>query len=201
MCSYFEKGLNKNLLIENNSIQRDLIKLLNTPFTPSKITAANDYYTYINYQWISGQTTQLQKQQKKDNKFYVQIDSFRLAQERVYYELIDLTKEYIKANDSAKSNAIKNLYESMLHLDEKEAELSIKYTVEHIDTFMANNDLYKLLGQINQNETIAWGCPIAWSVLKDKKHSIIIRTISEKNNKSKGNACRILHFLVNSPKN
>jgi putative endopeptidase len=172
----FEKGFNKNLLIENTSIQRDLIKLLNTPFTPSKITAVDDYYTYINYQWISGQTAQLQKQQKKDNKFYVQIDSFRLAQEKVYYELIDLTKEYIKANDSAKSNAIKNLYESMLHLDEKEAELSIKYTVEHIDTFMANNDLYKLLGQINQNETIAWGCPIAWSVLKDKKHSDTYRT-------------------------
>jgi hypothetical protein len=37
--------------------------------------------------------------------------------------------------------------------------------------------------------------------LKDKEHSIIIRTISENNSKSKGNACRILHFLVNAPKN
>jgi arylsulfatase A-like enzyme len=36
--------------------------------------------------------------------------------------------------------------------------------------------------------------------LKDKKHSVIIRTISEKNIKSKGNSCRILHFLVSSPK-
>jgi len=35
--------------------------------------------------------------------------------------------------------------------------------------------------------------------LQDKKHSVIIRTISEKNSNSKGNACRILHFLVNSP--
>ena len=37
--------------------------------------------------------------------------------------------------------------------------------------------------------------------LQDKKHSITIRTSSEKNTNSKGNACRILHFLVNSPKN
>jgi sialidase-1 len=33
--------------------------------------------------------------------------------------------------------------------------------------------------------------------LQDKKHSVIIRILSEKNNDSKGNACRILHFLVN----
>ena len=35
--------------------------------------------------------------------------------------------------------------------------------------------------------------------LQDKKHSVIIRMISEKNSNSKGNSCRILHFLVNSP--
>lgn len=33
--------------------------------------------------------------------------------------------------------------------------------------------------------------------LQDKKHTLTIRTITEKNSKSKGNACRILHFLVN----
>ena len=33
---------------------------------------------------------------KKENKFYVQVDSFRIAQENVYYELMELTKEYIK---------------------------------------------------------------------------------------------------------
>lgn len=35
--------------------------------------------------------------------------------------------------------------------------------------------------------------------LKDKKHNIIIRTSADKSEKSKGNACRILHFLVNEP--
>ncbi|SDM61263.1 Arylsulfatase A [Daejeonella rubra] len=37
--------------------------------------------------------------------------------------------------------------------------------------------------------------------LQDKKHTVIIRTISEKNSNSKGNACRILHFLVNPVNN
>jgi sialidase-1 len=33
--------------------------------------------------------------------------------------------------------------------------------------------------------------------LNEKKHTLRVRILSEKNQKSKGNACRILHFLVN----
>lgn len=49
------------------------------------------------------------------------------------------------------------------------------------------------------------GLHLPWYVmlndeLEDKKHTLIIRTLSEKNSKSKGNACRILHFLVNPAK-
>lgn len=47
------------------------------------------------------------------------------------------------------------------------------------------------------------GLHLPWYVmlndeLEDKKHTLMIRTLSEKNSKSKGNACRILHFLVNN---
>lgn len=163
----FEKSLGQNLTRENNIIQKELIRLFNVPFTPSKYTPRNDYYTYINYEWITNQTKEL----KKTSKFYVQIDSFRLAQEKVYYELIDITKDFIKDNHGPKATAIKNLYNSMLHLNEKAAEDAVKYTIEYIDKFIAENNLYKLLGQINQNETISWGCPIVWTVMKDEKHS------------------------------
>jgi sialidase-1 len=33
--------------------------------------------------------------------------------------------------------------------------------------------------------------------LKEKKHVLRVRILHEKNEKNKGNACRILHFLVN----
>ena len=90
----FEKGLGQNLTKQNNIIQRELIRLFKVPFSPSKYTPRNDYYTYINYEWITDQTKQLQH----TKKFYVQVDSFRIAQEKVYFELIDITKEYIKEN-------------------------------------------------------------------------------------------------------
>jgi putative endopeptidase len=168
----FEKSLGQNLTKENNIIQRELIHLFKVPFTPSKYTPRNDYYTYINYEWITKQTKELQK----TNKFYVQVDSFRIAQEKVYYELIDITKEYIRDNHGPKASQIKNVYNSMLHLDEKAAEDAVKYTIEHIDKYIEDNDLYKLLGQINQNETISWGSPIVWNVMKDEKHSDTYRS-------------------------
>jgi putative endopeptidase len=168
----FEKGLGQNLTKQNNIIQRELIRLFNVPFSPSKYTPRNDYYTYINYEWITNQTKQLQK----TKKFYVQVDSFRIAQEKVYYELIDITKEHIKNNHGPKAKQIKNLYESMLHLDEQAAQDAINETVKYITGFIAEDNLYKFLAQVNWNETISWGCPIVWSVMKDEKHSDTYRS-------------------------
>ena len=168
----FEKGLGQNLTRENNIIQKELIRLFNVPFTPSKYTPRNDYYTYINYEWITNQTKELQK----TSKFYVQVDSFRLAQEKVYYELIDITKDFIKDNHGPKATAIKNLYDSMLHLNENAAEHAVKETIAALDRFIAEDNLYKLLAQFNWNETVSWGCPIVWSVMKDEKHSDTYRS-------------------------
>ena len=169
----FERTFKHNLKTENNNIERSLVKLFKTPFTPAKYTPKNDYYTYINYQWIEDKTKELEKK----NKYYVQVDSFRITQEKVYYELIDYVKEYIKENKSAKATAIKNLYESMVHLDNKEAEDQVVYTTKYkIDKAIENDDLYWLLAQINQNETISWGCPIVWSVSKDSKHSSLYKS-------------------------
>ena len=168
----FEKGLGQNLTRENNIIQKELIRLFNVPFTPSKYTPRNDYYTYINYEWITNQTKELQK----TSKFYVQVDSFRLAQEKVYYELIDITKDFIKDNHGPKATAIKNLYDSMLHLNENAAEHAIKETIATLDRFIAEDNLYELLAQFNWNETVSWGCPIVWTVMKDEKHSDTYRS-------------------------
>ena len=174
----FEKDFDKKEKPHEN-IGSYLITLFDKPFAPSQYTPTNDYYTYINYQWIAAK----KRETERENKYYVQVDSFRMVQEKVYYELINLTKEYIKTNQTAKSAAIKNLYESMVYLDNSEAEGQIKYTAKKINDAMASHDndkLYWILAQINQNEILAWGCPISWSVLKDSKHSSLYKSnISE----------------------
>ena len=150
---------------------KNLIQLFKIPFTPSKIKLKDDYYTYINYQWISQQT----KISKTVTKFYTQIDSFRIVQEQVYYQLIDIVKGYIKTNNSKKATEIKNLYLSMLNLDEKTAEDHVKNEVQMIDTMIKEDNLYKLLAIINGSELISWACPISWKILPDDKDSNIYR--------------------------
>lgn len=162
----YEKDFKHSLKTEDSNIERKLVKMFNTPFSPTKYKPSQDYYTYINYQWIEQQSEEI----KKDIKFYVQVDSFRVIQEKVYYELIDIVKEFIKNNKSEKANAIKNVYESIYYLDNKSAEKYINYYVDYIDKKIASNNIYEILGNQNKNEIISWGSPIVWNVFKDDKN-------------------------------
>ena len=162
----YEKKVNVNTKEHETYIKKKLTNLFNTPFTPSKFTPKNDYYTYINYSWITNKSKEL----KAKAKHYVQIDSFRMVQEKVYYELIDIIKEYIKNNDSPKTNAIKNVYNSLHNLDNKSAEKYIEYYLQLTNTRIASGNLYRILGGQNTNEIISWASPIVWNVLRDEQN-------------------------------
>jgi len=162
----YKKMIKSNLKKHEQHVERDLIKLFKTPFTPTKHRSQDDYYTYINYQWLTDKTKEL----KHKLKYYVQIDSFRVTQEKVYYELIDIVKEYIKTNKTNKAIAIKNVYESLYNNNDESIIKFIKTYVELTDKRIADGDIYGALGGINKNEVISWGCPIVWTVLKDQKN-------------------------------
>jgi putative endopeptidase len=165
----FEKKYGK--LIKNTKYQNGLIKAFNTPYAPSSIKPQDDYYTYINYSWLTAET----KKQKKTKTYYTQIDSFRVVQEKVYYEVIDLVKDYIKKNHNSRSNNVKNVYNALLKLDEKCAENHINIFVEKVKNLIKEGDMIKLLADLNQNEVISWAAPIAWSSKADLKHAHIYK--------------------------
>jgi putative endopeptidase len=167
----YENDFKSSLKQEDANIEKQLIKLFKTPFTPTKYTAQNDYYTYINYQWLAEKTKEL----KQKLKHYVQIDSFRVTQEKVFYELIDIVKEYTQKNHTKKSKAIKNVYESLYHLHDKSAEEFVRYYVSLTDRRIKTNNIYEILGGQNRNEIISWGCPLVWSVFKDEKNVSVYR--------------------------
>ena len=162
----YESKFKVNTKEHEKYLENKLTNLFKTPFTPSKFTPKNDYYTYINYIWITDKSKEL----KAKAKHYVQIDSFRITQEKVYYELIDIIKEYIKNNKSHKAQEIKSLYESLYNLDDKSAENSIKNYTELTDKHIASGNIYEILGSINKNEIVSWGSPLVWNVLKDEKN-------------------------------
>ena len=162
----YEKKFKKNLKKHFKDTEKELIQLFKTPFTPKQYRPQDDYYTYINYEWLSKKTKELKGKLKQ----YVQVDSFRVTQEKVYYELIDIVKEYIHKNNSRKAKAIKNVYESLYNLDDKSAERFVRIAVDLFDKCIESGNIYEVLGLINKNEIIAWGCPLVWSVLKDEKN-------------------------------
>ena len=172
--SNFEEEISKNLK-KNKKKYKDyelsLIKAFHTPYAPSKITARSDYYTYINYSWIS--TTS--KMANKDKKFYAQIDSFRLVQEKVDNELIDIVKDYTSKNKTRMAKEVKNVYESLLNLNESAAKKHVDSSIQIIEEYIKKDDLIGFLAHINKNEIVSWGAPIVWSVEPDDKNPDIYR--------------------------
>jgi putative endopeptidase len=162
----YEEKFKNNLTKHHERGEKELVKLFKTPFTPTKYKPQDDYYTYINYQWISDKTKEI----KSKLKYYVQVDSFRVTQEKVYYELIDIVKEYIKNNNSPKAKAIKNVYESLYNLDSKIVKEYVHKVVAKIDDLLSKETMFEFFGDVNQNEIVSWGCPIVWTVTKDEKN-------------------------------
>ena len=164
----FEKTIKSNLSKYNTNIEKDLIRLFRKPFSPKSITPQDDYYNYVNFQWIETQSEKL----KKESKFYVQIDSFRIAQENVYYELMELTKEYIKTNKNApKSKTINNVYKSFLNYNQASVKQNVASAVAEIDAILDTGTVYTMLSHVNGNEIVSFGAPFVWSMLQDEKNS------------------------------
>lgn len=127
----------------------------------------NNFYGYVNDSWIKATEEEL----AKNPNYYVQYDTFRVTQDKVYYELIDLVKKYIKANPhSEKAIAIKNVYLSVSQNAVKAIHMHAQNITQIIANFFLKNDMYALLAYINSNEIVSWGSPIVWSTQPDEKN-------------------------------
>lgn len=138
--------------------------------SPGEITPQNDFYSYVNQFW------EKKTKVKKGQEYIVQLDNFRIVQDQVYYELLDIVDEYIK-EDSEQSTQMKNLYFSIKKgpalkmLQNQAVEITSK-----IDLMRENKgNLWKFLGTVNQSGDIAYAVPFHWSLNPDYKQSNILR--------------------------
>ena len=170
----FEKDFIKSKLYQsqknNSSVDTSLVKAIKSTFAPTKITAQNDYYTYINYLWLN----MMQKQESKSKKHYFsQIDEFRVVQDKVYTDLNVIIKDYIKNNKTPRGTEVKNIYNSFIHLDEKPLNKHIHQFNNSYEQYVQENNIWQFLAWINKNEIISWSSPIVWTVMPDKKNGKI----------------------------
>ena len=167
----FSKKLNPEQLIKSSSkSKKEFVKQLLSKFAPHSIKPENDFYDYINYQWLKN--VSLEKQQK----YIVQIDDFRLAQDKVYHQLDDIILNYIKTHNDKLSKNLKNFYNSVINMNPKAYSKKLAYdSLNTIEKLIKNNDPWEMLAYFNKDEMISYNAPFVWSLNPDDKNTKIYR--------------------------
>jgi putative endopeptidase len=167
-----------DILSASYNLEKEVIKELKKAVNPSKITPNNDFYSYINDRWLKDYDIE------EHHKYIVQVDNFRLVQDKVYRELIEIIENYLKNpkfKNSKKSICMKNAYESfkIKNTIEQTKNLANIYA-EYIDELIKCEDnIWKILAKSNMNEIISWGSPFVWSINPDDKNPKIYKCCIE----------------------
>jgi putative endopeptidase len=165
----FSKKIPKNQILKSSAEKKKaFVKQLLSKFAPHSIKPKNDFYDYINYQWLKNMSLESQP------KYITQIDAFRLTQHEVYIELNDIILDYIKTHDDKLSRNLKNYHTSVINLNPKDYTKRLaKEAVKTIDDLIAENNPWKLLAFFNKDEMIAHKAPFVWSLNPDDKNTKI----------------------------
>lgn len=171
----FEKLLKKdNVKMStktNKQMNKELVKELTATFSPSSIKPQNDFYNYINYQWLKNTA------KEKQAAFITQVDDFRLVQARVFDNLDKIIQNYYKTHDNELSKNIKNFYTSLIKMNSKEETRKLaKEAVEFVKNITSDKkNMWKMLAYINSDEMIAHTAPFVWALNPDDKNSKVFR--------------------------
>ena len=167
----YSKTFSKSQLRKSSTLRtKEIIKELLTPFAPNNVKPKDDFYDYINYDWLKN--VSLEDKQK----YIVEIDDFRLTQDKVYRDLNDIILDYIKSHNNTLSKNLENFYNSVIKMNSvSDSKKLSKEAVHTIDTFIQEKNVWKLLGFINSDEMIAFNAPFVWSVSPDDKEPTIFR--------------------------
>ena len=171
MKKHMKKHLNRMKGVSFKKEKKEFLKELLSKFAPDHIKAKDNFYDYINFQWLKNIT--LEEQQK----YIVQVDDFRLIQDKVYHQLDELILNYIKENNNKLSKNLHNFYTSVISMNSIENSKRLaKESVQEIDALIRENNPWKLLAFFNKDEMISSGAPLVWSMVPDIKEPTIFRS-------------------------
>uniref|UniRef100_A0A6C0JEF2 Peptidase M13 C-terminal domain-containing protein n=1 Tax=viral metagenome TaxID=1070528 RepID=A0A6C0JEF2_9ZZZZ len=159
----------------NYDLEKNIIKSLKDAEKQGKIKPENDYYSYINERWLKSYNEDVTQ------KYFVQFDDFRLVQDKVFRELLVIIDNYAakhkKSKDPFNVSFMKFYKSTTIIYSKKKFFLQHAYNImSSIDNLFKENNLWKLLAHINENEIINWGCPIRWTLNPDDKNPTIFRS-------------------------
>jgi len=171
----YQKGL-REVKGEKRNIQKEISHILRKKFVPKRILPNNDFYTFINYEWMKSDSV---NKPTKEEEYIVQFDDFRIVQNEVYYQLIDIVNDYIKNNNTNLSREINNVYKAGLKLlDDAKAKIHLNEYIDFLDkcrSMSPEKGAWFFLGTMNKNEIISGGLPFVMSLNPDEKDPRISR--------------------------
>lgn len=150
--------------------KKEFAKELLSEFSPSSIKPHNDFYDYINFQWLKN--ISLEKQQK----YIVQVDDFRLAQDNVYKELDKIIVNYFNSHNNKLAKNLRNYYHSIIDMNPTSYSRQLAHeAVRIVDDYIKADNPWALLAYFNRDEMLANHAPFVWSMVPDDKQPEIFR--------------------------
>jgi len=166
----FSKNVSKSHIKSTNRKKLLFVQRLMSRFAPKSIKPNNDFYDYINYEWL--QNISLEQQQK----YIVQVDDFRLTQDKVYRDLDKIILDYIKEHDNRLSKNLKNYYDSVIAMNPLSYSKKLAKELEkNVETIIKENNPWKMLALINKDEMLSFRAPFVWSLQPDEKNTKVNR--------------------------
>ena len=162
----FSKSLTKGDKKSIAKRKQEFVKQLLSKFAPNSLKPENNFYAYINYQWIKNVSVQEQQ------KYIVQVDDFRLTQDQVYQELDEIIVQYIKTHSDKLARNLRNYRKSVIEMNPKPYSRKLALEAEStIASLFEQDKPWKLLAFFNSDEMLCNSAPFAWSMNPNEKNA------------------------------
>ena len=168
----FEKSHSSLLNKSKKKINTTLIKDIGNFYNNKKFSPQNDFYDWVNNEWLASFKV------KKGDDYIVEYDDFRLVQQKVYLELFDIIKDYLKKNKHTTFGKCLNTFYSSFHnlSSVEQLKKNSLQVVNELDILRKDKqNIWKVLAMFNKSELYSWGAPFSFNMLPDQKEPTIYR--------------------------
>ena len=167
----FSKRIPSNQLVATNKTRKkEFVKELMAKFAPHSVKPEDNFYDYINYLWLKNVSL------KKQQQYIVQVDDFRLTQDKVYRQLNDIILDFVKHDKSKMATNMGKLYDSVVHMNNAaDSRQRAQDAVHQIDELLNKHNAWKMLAFINSDEMTANDAPFVWATNPDNKQPDVFR--------------------------
>jgi putative endopeptidase len=161
------KKKNIDILSKTFNLEKTIVSQLKEHINPKGIKPNDDFYSYINDRWIEDYEL------LEEQKYIIEIDDYRVTQDKIYRELIQLIDDYITnpaTKDTKKAKCMKNAYTSFkIYNTDEQIKVLAKTMVEYVDKNRQDKyGVWEMLGLLSSSEITVWGSPFVWSIYPDE---------------------------------